>query len=108
MMKPILFWNLRGVGTSQKRLSSLVRKFLPGIVAVAEPFLPSSRMDVLQSRLNMIGSVSNDEASGKIWVMWAIGVEVSVVAVTNQSIAILMLVGITALVSRWIMLSVCK
>lgn len=66
-----------------KRLSSLVQKFLPGIIVVAEPFLSSNRMGTLQSRLNMIGSVSNEEMVGKIWVMWVVGVQVSVLAVSN-------------------------
>lgn len=72
-MQNALFWNLKGVNISQKQLSALVRKYLPRIVAIAEPFLLLTRMRMLQSRLNMVGSVLNEEVGGKLRVMWVFG-----------------------------------
>lgn len=51
---------------SKRDLSALVRKLLPSVVAIAEPFLSSNRMRVLQSRLNMACSVSNENVGGKL------------------------------------------
>lgn len=39
MISPIIFWNIRGVDTSQLRLKKIIKKFKPNIIALVEPFL---------------------------------------------------------------------
>lgn len=44
MISPVIFWNLRGVGTSQLRLRKLIKRYKPNILALAEPVLPEDRI----------------------------------------------------------------
>ncbi|XP_035542838.1 uncharacterized protein LOC118345290, partial [Juglans regia] len=47
-------------------------------------------MSRLQSRLNIACSVSIEEVGGKLWVMWAAGMHVSLVDVSKQHITVIM------------------
>ncbi|XP_042942334.1 uncharacterized protein LOC122276573 [Carya illinoinensis] len=88
MIKPILFWNLRGLGTSKRRLVKLVHLYKPKIIALAEPFLNVSHLSRLQAKLHMENSVSNEDSGGKIWLLWAAGVKVKVLNYFAQSLTV--------------------
>ncbi|XP_042984734.1 uncharacterized protein LOC122313615 [Carya illinoinensis] len=82
----ILYGNVRGLGTSRKRLLKMVRSRKPCVFAVAEPFVDGQHLGRLQSDVSFEGSVSNQEVGGKLWVLWSKNVKVSVLSLSFQSI----------------------
>lgn len=46
-----LYWNIRGVGTSLRRLRRLIRLHQFSFIALFEPFLSGDRLALVQSQL---------------------------------------------------------
>lgn len=51
MIGPILYRNIRGLGTSRGRLKKMVKKFKPKVVALVETFVDNSSMGILMGYL---------------------------------------------------------
>lgn len=102
MIEPILFWNLRGLGTSKRRLVKLVHMYKPKIIALVESFLNDSHLSRLQTKED---SVSNEDSGGKIWLSWASGVKITVLNYFAQFVTIRLKENNCQLLSLLFMLS---
>ncbi|XP_042939346.1 uncharacterized protein LOC122274369 [Carya illinoinensis] len=57
--------------------------------AIAEPFVNKQCMVRIQNRLEFGGCISNEEAGGKLWVLWNTKVKVTVQSIKGQSISLM-------------------
>lgn len=83
MIGPIVYWNIKGLGTSRGRLKKLVKKFKPKVVALAETFVDGSSMGNLMRSLCLEDGRSNQLQAGKIWILWDNNVNVSIVRMSD-------------------------
>ena len=88
MIRLILYWNIRGLGTSQLRLKKLIKKFRPNIIALAEPFLMEEKIPRLLGRLRCECFITNEAQGGKIWLLWNSTVSVHWLAASNQFVSV--------------------
>lgn len=68
MMGNIFYWNVRGLGTSKRRLKSLIIKKDINICVNVEPFVGNNRMVATGSFLNLNSFCSNETDGGKLWI----------------------------------------
>ncbi|KAL6003492.1 hypothetical protein ACLOJK_023723 [Asimina triloba] len=66
MIRNILYWNVRGLGSSKRRLKSLIIKKDINICAIVEPFISDNRMATTGPFLNLNYFCSNVFAGGKL------------------------------------------
>ncbi|XP_042972740.1 uncharacterized protein LOC122304535 [Carya illinoinensis] len=97
MIGPILYWNVRGLGTSRGRLKKLVKEFKPKVFALAETFVDDSKMGRLMRQLGLEEGSSNQLNAGKIWLLWEKNVNVTIVRMSDQFITVKVLEGDLAL-----------
>ena len=88
MISPFMFWNIRGVCTSQVRLRKLIQQFCPNIIALAEPFLLEDKILSFLRRFSCESFLNNEAHGGKIWLMQNSNVSVHWLAGTNQFISV--------------------
>lgn len=88
-MNSFLYWNLRRLGTSKKKLKNMVRRYKVNVVAIAEPFVGEHCMSRLQKSLDFWGCISNEGVGGKLWVLWNTNVNVTMKSIKGQSISLL-------------------
>lgn len=85
-MKNIIIWNVRGIGTSRKRLKHLIQSHDIGIVIILEPWAANDKADEYRRKLNMDKLFTSD--SGKIWIYWKEDFEVQITSTTEQAVTI--------------------
>lgn len=73
------------MGTSRRRISSLVRKHNVAILAVLEPFQRENKMRLLARKLQFTNCMSNEQEEGKIWVFWREEFTVDWIGASNQA-----------------------
>ncbi|KAF5480776.1 hypothetical protein F2P56_001492, partial [Juglans regia] len=88
MNNSIIVWNVRGIGTSRRRLKKLVSKFKPQLVAVLEPFQNVDKAIRLQHYLQFDSFSSNVDVGGKIWIFWANSLDIQVVRSNMQFVSL--------------------
>ncbi|KAF5462727.1 hypothetical protein F2P56_018710 [Juglans regia] len=89
MIDKIMFWDVQGLGTSKSRLQSLLKKFKPKVLIVAEHFREDSRMLRWQNMLRFDANFSNGAHEGKLWIFSEAKVHVSVLRAYNQQVMML-------------------
>ncbi|XP_042956409.1 uncharacterized protein LOC122292237 [Carya illinoinensis] len=67
----------------------MIKKYKVNVVAIAEPFVNKQCMVRFQNRLEFGGCISNEEAGGKLWVLWNTKVKVTVQSIKGQSISLM-------------------
>ncbi|KAF5474951.1 hypothetical protein F2P56_006803 [Juglans regia] len=92
-----MFWNIRGIGTSKKRLRSLVRVHKPSVLFLAEPFRDNSHLSYWRNYFSFSECLSNADKEGKIWCFWIAGLRVEVMGGSNQFISLM--INSTVLIS---------
>ncbi|KAF5465148.1 hypothetical protein F2P56_015179 [Juglans regia] len=88
-MKKVMFWNLRGIGTSKKRLRKLVRVHQPCVLFLAEPFGDDSQLSYWCDYFSFSACISNADKAGKLWCFWVAGIQVDVVGGSDQYLALM-------------------
>lgn len=63
-----LYWNVRGLGSSKRRLKSIIIKKDITLCAVGEPFINKNRLAGSSSFLSLNYSCSNVSVGGKLWI----------------------------------------
>lgn len=61
-----MLWNIRGLGTSKKRLKKSKNRFKPCVLGIAEPFHSLDQLVYLKNYLNFIDGITNEEFGGKL------------------------------------------
>ncbi|KAF5458789.1 hypothetical protein F2P56_022794 [Juglans regia] len=89
MINKVLFWNIRGLGTSRKRLRGLVREQQPIILVIAEPFRDDTHLSYWKTFLEFDECLSNASQARKIWCFWKFGLKVDVMGVSDQPLTLL-------------------
>ncbi|XP_041000717.1 uncharacterized protein LOC121246597 [Juglans microcarpa x Juglans regia] len=89
MFNKVLFWNIRGLGTSRKHLRGLVREQHPIILVIAEPFRDDTHLSYWKTFLEFDECLSNASQAGKIWCFWKSGLKVDVMGVLDQHLTLL-------------------
>lgn len=87
MIGNIFYWNIRGLGTSKRRLKSLIIKKDINICVIAEPFVGHNRMAATGSFLNLNYFCSNESMGGKLWIFGKELNEFQMVFCTSQTIS---------------------
>ncbi|KAF5468243.1 hypothetical protein F2P56_012410 [Juglans regia] len=88
MSESIIVWNVRGIGTSSRRLKNLVFKFKPKLISVLEPFQNQNKVLRLMNSLHFDSCISNVDVGGKIWIFWDNVRDVQVVRTSLQFISL--------------------
>lgn len=101
MICQLLFWNICGIRSSQRRLSKLVRKLHLNFIMLAKPFVDDSNLAVLKNSLNFEHGFSNQCVGGKLWLIWREGSKISVSNYSDQHVTVLI-----KMESRFFMVSV--
>ena len=70
MTDTIIYWNVRGLGSSKRRLKSLLAKNNVSICAIAEPFARENCMATMGNFLTFNCFCSNETVRGKLWIFW--------------------------------------
>ncbi|XP_031132021.1 uncharacterized protein LOC116033418 [Ipomoea triloba] len=65
----VLFWNVRGLSSSCRRLRQLIRHEKVNLVSISEPFLTADRIEDFARKLNLQFSFASQ--SCKIWLFWS-------------------------------------
>lgn len=88
MMSKPLFWNIRGLGTSRRRLRKIVKSMKPNFLMLTEPFSNEAKLKLLQNNLHFEFYFFNQNIGGKLWLLWGDGLQVSVLNASAQHVTI--------------------
>lgn len=64
MTKPIIAWNIRGLGRSRHTLRHLIQNYNVSIVALFEPFARHDKLQQLTRGLSFDGYYCNEDVGG--------------------------------------------
>ncbi|XP_042983286.1 uncharacterized protein LOC122312671 [Carya illinoinensis] len=81
----MLVWNIRGLGTSRRRIRSLVRKYEVSVLVVLEPFQEDSKLQSWAASLQFSNYCSNLKEGGKMWVIWKDEINLEILDINKQS-----------------------
>ncbi|XP_042962702.1 uncharacterized protein LOC122296976 [Carya illinoinensis] len=83
----MLVWNVRGLGTSKRRLRNLIRKYKPSVLVLFEPFAAEEVMVYWANVFGYPSYCANEAMGGKIWVLWIEELTFEMQGMSNQMIS---------------------
>ncbi|KAG2674330.1 hypothetical protein I3760_13G128500 [Carya illinoinensis] len=89
-----LYWNVRGVKSSNSRLKKIMKVYKPKMFVIAEPFLCDEQLDDVKKMLGFDYGFSNGAWNCKLWILWMNDVNVRMVSCGTQPISVLVADGV--------------
>ncbi|KAI9186057.1 hypothetical protein LWI28_013379 [Acer negundo] len=102
ILDKIIVWNVRGMGTSKRRMKKLMKDHNVSVLAVSEPFQDVGLIRKWASCLQFQNFSSNIEEGGKILVFWKDNIQLEVVGTSNQCLTVLLSAGSSSLLATFV------